>query len=68
MLSLLGVPELIARDRTDYVAIATRLVAEPAWRHSLAARIRAGQLRLFDVPDAVVRLQELLEADARRAT
>jgi len=68
MLSLLGVPELIARDRTEYIAIATRLVAEPAWRQALAARIRAERPRLFDVPDAIVRLQELLEADASRAT
>ena len=40
MLSLLGVPELIARDRADYVSLASRLIAEPAWRRSLADRIR----------------------------
>src|SRR4029077_4640326 len=41
MLKLLGVPELIARDRGDYVAIATRLIADVAWRRELSERIRA---------------------------
>ena len=44
MLSLLGVPELIARDRADYVAIATRLIARAgvAARACRAHRRRAG--------------------------
>jgi protein O-GlcNAc transferase len=67
MLSLLGVPELIARDRADYVALASRLITEPAWRRSLADRIRAAQARLFDVGDATVRLQQLFQADDIRA-
>ena len=67
MLSLLGVPELIARDRADYVALASRLIAEPAWRRSLAGRIRTAQDRLFDVGDANARLQQLLQADDIRA-
>jgi protein O-GlcNAc transferase len=67
MLSLLGVPELIARDRADYVALVSRLIAEPAWRRSLGERIRAAQGRLFDVGDANVRLQQLLQADDIRA-
>jgi predicted O-linked N-acetylglucosamine transferase (SPINDLY family) len=67
MLSLLGVPELIARDRADYIALASRLIAEPAWRRSLADRIRAAQGRLFDVGDANARLQQLLQADDIRA-
>ena len=62
MLSLLDVPELIARDEGDYVRIAGRLVAEPAWQRELARRITATQGRLFDVPDAIDRLQEFLQA------
>ncbi len=63
MLSLLGVPELVAGDRDGYVELALRLVAEPAWRRSLAERIRAAQGRLFDVGDAIARLQQFLQAD-----
>jgi CRISPR-associated protein Csy1 len=65
MLSLLGIPELIARDRADYVALASRLIAEPTWRRSLADRIDAAQGRLFNVGDATARLQQLLQVDER---
>jgi protein O-GlcNAc transferase len=67
MLSLLGVPDLIASDRAGYIALAARLITEPAWRLSLADRIRAAQGRLFDVGDANARLQQLLQADDIRA-
>lgn len=65
MLSLIDVPELIARDEADYVRIAARLAAEPEWRDELAARIAAGQAKLFDVPDAIDRLQDFLWDAAR---
>lgn len=64
MLKLLGVPGLIARDRADYLAIAARLIADVAWRRELSERIRAGQGRLFDVPDAIASLEALLQTGA----
>ncbi len=64
MLELLGVPELIARDRADYLAIAARLCGDAAWRRDCAARIRAGQPLLFDVPAAIDSLQTFLQTDA----
>ena len=67
MLSLLGVPELIASDRDAYIALASRLTTDSEWRRSLAARIRAAHSRLFNVGDATARLQELLQADDVRA-
>jgi len=60
MLELIGVSELIARDRADYLGIARRLVADVAWRHELAARIRAGHGQLFDTHGAIESLQILL--------
>ena len=66
MLSVIGVPELVARDEADYVRIAARLAAEPSWRAELAGRIAVGQTKLFDVPDAIDRLQDFLEDAARR--
>lgn len=48
MLKLMGLGELVARDADDYVRIATRLAAEPAWRDAVSARIRERQGRVFD--------------------
>ena len=67
MLALLGLPELVADDRADYLAITARLAGDRAWRDQLAARIVAAQPRLFDVSDAIDRLQILLQADDVRA-
>ena len=64
MLELLGVRELIARDRADYLRIAARLIADRAWRRELAGRIRAGRANLFDVSDAIGSLQNLLQTGA----
>jgi len=64
MLNLLGVPELIARDRDSYLAITARLIADAAWRRELSARIRSAQGRLFDVPVAITSLETLLQAGA----
>jgi protein O-GlcNAc transferase len=62
MLGLLGVTELIARDRADYLAIAARLIADAAWRRQLATAIRATQDRLFDVTSGIDALQNLLQS------
>src|SRR5438552_167878 len=64
MLQLLGIAELIARDRADYLAIAARLCRDPAWRVDLSRRIRAGQARLFDVRDAIASLETLIQTGA----
>jgi len=48
MLRLAGAPELVARDRDDYVRIAGRLVEDPAWRNDVAETIRVGRDALFD--------------------
>jgi len=63
MLRLVGTPELIARDRDDYLRIVGRLAGDPDWRRTLAVRIRAGHTNLFDVPDAIEAFQTLLETD-----
>lgn len=60
MLGIVGAHELIARDAGDYVAIASRLVGDRAWRDDLAARIRAGTPLLFDRPEPVAAFAELL--------
>jgi hypothetical protein len=45
------------------LSIAARLVGDEGWRRELAARIGSAQSLLFDVSDAIERLQLLLQAD-----
>ncbi|HEY2864975.1 MAG TPA: tetratricopeptide repeat protein [Casimicrobiaceae bacterium] len=63
MLALLGVPELVAGDRAAYLAITARLTGDEAWRRGLATRILAARPQLFNVSDAIDRLQQLLQSD-----
>jgi protein O-GlcNAc transferase len=60
MLRLAGAPELIARDRDDYIAIATRLARDAAWRNDVAASIRTGRAALFDTQAPVDAFAQLL--------
>lgn len=53
MLSLAGVPELVARDADDYVRIAERLARDRAWRDALSANLAEGAARIFDDPAPV---------------
>jgi len=57
ILTLAGVPELIARDRDDYVRIATRLGREPEWRAELGARLLAGRTSVFDRREPIAALE-----------
>ena len=53
MLAQVGVPELVARDEADYVAIAARLASDRDWRDGISLRIDRGADRLFDDPAPV---------------
>ena len=68
MLTLLGVPELIASDREDYLAIASRLVDDAQWRHDLSERICAAQDCLFDRSEPVTHLHHWLQETEGRPT
>jgi CRISPR-associated protein Csy1 len=61
MLALMDIPELVARDRADYLAIAGRLVRDDPWRCALSERIRVGQRNVFEVPAPIEVLQRLLQ-------
>lgn len=61
MLALMNVPELVARDRADYLSIAGQLVRDDSWRRALSERIRSGQRHLFGVTIAIEALQKLLQ-------
>jgi CRISPR-associated protein Csy1 len=61
MLTLCGVPQLIARDAEDYVAIAARLAGDAAWRAEIKAVIAAGSDALFDRPEPIASFAQFLE-------
>ena len=65
MLRQVGVPELIAGNRDDYLRIASRVVGDVDWRRSIAATIREGAGALFDTRAPVQGFAELLGAVAR---
>ncbi|MEO8485585.1 MAG: hypothetical protein ABI585_04530 [Betaproteobacteria bacterium] len=62
MLERVGVPELVARDTADDVAIAARLAEDPMWRDDLAGRIDRGAARLFDDQAPIEAFAAALEA------
>ena len=62
MLRQVGVPELIADDRDEFVRIASRLLQDSDWRRDLAGRIRRGGERLFDTRAPVDAFAQLLLA------
>jgi predicted O-linked N-acetylglucosamine transferase (SPINDLY family) len=47
ILTLIGATETIATTLDDYVAIATRLARDPAWRETVRAKIAAGRHRVM---------------------
>jgi len=62
MLATIGVGDTVARDADDYVALASRLVRDRAWRDAIAGRIVDARARLFDDPRPIEALADALEA------
>jgi CRISPR-associated protein Csy1 len=60
MLRQVGAEGLIAKDANDYVAIASRLTDDPAWRERVARTIRDGLGAMFDRQEPVRAFGELL--------
>jgi predicted O-linked N-acetylglucosamine transferase (SPINDLY family) len=60
MLRAVGAAEMIASDIDDYRAIASRVIDDSAWRLRMAATIRSGLGELFDRPEPVRALADLL--------
>jgi predicted O-linked N-acetylglucosamine transferase (SPINDLY family) len=63
MLAIAGVPELVATDVDDYVAIASRLARERVFRDAASARLQEGAARVFDDPAPVAAFADWLLAN-----
>jgi CRISPR-associated protein Csy1 len=60
MMRRVGVAELVAADASEYVHLASRLVQDREWRRHVSARIAQGRESLFDDPQPVRALANLL--------
>lgn len=60
MLSILGIPELVADSNETYVETALRIGRDRGWRDSLRDRIAGASHRLFDEEEPVRALGEFL--------
>jgi protein O-GlcNAc transferase len=58
ILTQLEVPDTIARDKADYVAIATRLGRNRAWRRQIAGRMQTNRDRLYSDRRSVTALEQ----------
>jgi predicted O-linked N-acetylglucosamine transferase (SPINDLY family) len=62
MLEIVGVPELVAKDREELVATAVRLGGDRAERQAVSDRIAAGRGALFERDEPVRALESFLES------
>ncbi|HEY1720807.1 MAG TPA: tetratricopeptide repeat protein [Magnetospirillaceae bacterium] len=60
MLIAMGMSETIARSEDDYVAIASKLGTDIAWRNGVAARLRERRVQLFNDRASVTALEDFL--------
>lgn len=60
MLKMMGLDELIARDKKDYVAIALRLGADSAWREEIRQQISQNTDKVFENELPVKELEQFL--------
>ncbi len=66
MLELMEIPELIARDRDDYIAISSRLLNDQAFYDDVKGRIRERKARLFHDKAVAEAFKEAVDSICRR--
>ena len=66
MLETMALPELVAADAEDYIAIATRLIADAGERDRLRACIAARKSRLYRDDTVIAALAAVLEREVGR--
>ena len=64
ILRMMGIPETIAADMDEYVAIAVRLGLDPNWRRDLSTRMAADKHRVYEDGDCIRDLEDFLERTA----
>ncbi len=65
ILTRLGIPETIAGNEDDYVAIAARLGTDPTWRDGIVVKVKAAKHRLYDDLEPVRALEDFLQRVCR---
>ncbi len=62
MLKILEMEDTIAQDEAEYIDIAVRLAADPAWRHRIVEKMRSRHDRLYEDTTCVRALEEFYQA------
>jgi predicted O-linked N-acetylglucosamine transferase (SPINDLY family) len=60
ILTQLGVPETIARDKDHYIDIAVRLGTDPDWRSEIVSRMAEGEQRLYSDMRSVAAVEQVI--------
>jgi predicted O-linked N-acetylglucosamine transferase (SPINDLY family) len=66
MLRMMGMPEGIAGSIDEYVAMAVRIAADPAWRAELKRRVSENKQRLYRDRASIAGLEDFLDSAARQ--
>jgi predicted O-linked N-acetylglucosamine transferase (SPINDLY family) len=66
ILRMMGMPETIASTIDEYVALAVRMGADPAWRMALKDRVAIDKERLYRDRTCIAALEAFLERAAHR--
>jgi predicted O-linked N-acetylglucosamine transferase (SPINDLY family) len=61
ILRMMGMPETIAANMDDYVALAVRMAKDPAWRNEIKLRIAQDRSRLYRDRTCITALERFLE-------
>jgi predicted O-linked N-acetylglucosamine transferase (SPINDLY family) len=67
ILTMMGIADTIARDKTDYVALAVRLGQDAGWRTAMAAAVVERRDKLYRDAAPVRALEQLIEGWVKRA-
>jgi predicted O-linked N-acetylglucosamine transferase (SPINDLY family) len=66
MLRMMGMPEGIAGSIDEYVALAVRIAADPAWQAELKRRVSENKQRLYRDRASIAGLEDFLDSAARQ--
>ncbi len=65
ILTMMGVTDTVAETIDDYVAIATRLALDPAWRAGIARLMKENRHRVYRDRECITALEDFLESVGR---
>jgi predicted O-linked N-acetylglucosamine transferase (SPINDLY family) len=68
ILRMMGMPETVAANMDDYVALAVRMAKDPAWRGEIRTRIAQSRNRLYRDRACIAALESFLDRAVRSSS